>query len=640
MTSVLGISAFYHDSAACLVVDGEIIAAAQEERFTRIKHDHNFPRKAAQYCLSEANLTAEQLDYVGFYDKPLLKFDRLLETYLDYSPAGFSSFLKAMPLWLREKLWMPDLIRTELAKQDDDDDERSAKKRGKSFLWKLLFGDHHESHAASAFYPSPFEEAAILTVDGVGEWATSSIGIGQGNEITLLKELRFPDSLGLLYSAFTYYTGFRVNSGEYKVMGLAPYGEPKYVSVIKDKIAEIREDGSIGLNQEYFSYSKGLRMTNGLFDKAFGGPPRKPESKITQREMDLACSIQVITEEVMLKMANHVWRETGMKRLCLAGGVALNCVANGRILRELPYSDIWIQPAAGDAGGALGVALAIWYRYLGNSRISPEKSGAWQSTTIAKNGLPPYDDGMKGSYLGPAHTEQEIEHFLKSSNLPYRKYSRFELPEVVAELLAAEKVVGLHQGRMEFGPRALGNRSIIGDARSPRMQSVMNLKIKYRESFRPFAPSVLREDVSEWFELDTESPYMLLVAPVGQQYRRRTTEEEETLWGIEKLNVMRSDIPAVTHVDYSARIQTVRRETNPLYWEIIAAFRNRTGFPVIVNTSFNVRGEPIVCTPEDSYRCFMRTEMDYLVLENFVLDKREQPKFAEQTDWRKEFSPD
>ena len=656
MVSILGISAFYHDSAACLVVDGEILAAAQEERFTRVKHDHNFPVSAARYCLSEANLQADQLDYVAFYDKPLLKFDRLLETYLDYAPAGFSSFLKALPLWMKEKLWMPDLIRTELAKAGGEDDERAAKKLGKKFEWKLLFGDHHESHAASAFYPSPFEEAAILTIDGVGEWATSSIGIGKGNEITLLKELRFPDSLGLLYSAFTYYTGFRVNSGEYKVMGLAPYGEPKYVSLIKDKLLEVRDDGSLKMNHEYFSYSQGLRMTGRAFDKLFGGPPRRPESLITQKEMDLARSVQVITEEVMLKMTNYAYKETGMKKLCLAGGVALNCVANGRVLREVPFEDIWIQPAAGDAGGALGIALAVWHRYLGNARKSPETAGTWQSAhgnakkvpkesgqearASSSNGLPPYADGMKGSYLGPRHTEAEIEEFLQSRRLPYRKYSRTELPGVVAELLAAGKIVGLHQGRMEFGPRALGGRSIIGDPRSPEMQSAMNLKIKYRESFRPFAPSVLRERVADWFELDTDSPYMLLVADVAASQRRRMTPAEEALWGIEKLNVARSEIPAVTHVDYSARIQTVRRETNPLYWEIIEAFRERTGCPVVVNTSFNVRGEPIVCTPEDSYRCFMRTEMDFLVLETCVLDKREQPKFAEKTDWRSQFKPD
>ncbi|MGH9929972.1 MAG: carbamoyltransferase family protein [Pyrinomonadaceae bacterium] len=647
MVSILGISAFYHDSAACLVVDGEIVAAAQEERFTRVKHDHNFPVNAARYCLSEAKLNADNLDYVGFYDKPLLKFDRLLETYLDYAPAGFSSFLKALPLWMKEKLWMPDLIRTELAKAGGEEDERAAKKLGKKFEWKLLFGDHHESHAASAFYPSPFEEAAILTIDGVGEWATSSIGIGKGNEITLLKELRFPDSLGLLYSAFTYYTGFRVNSGEYKVMGLAPYGEPKYVAVIKDKLLEVRDDGSLKMNHEYFSYSQGLRMTNGAFDKLFGGPPRKPESLVTQKEMDLARSIQVITEEVMLKMTMFAYKETGMKRLCMAGGVALNCVANGRVLREVPFEDIWIQPAAGDAGGALGIALAIWHRYLAKPRISPEANGTWQSARLANgnrrnnghNGLAAYADGMKGSYLGPCHTEDEIEEFLQSRRLPYKKHSCEELPAVIAELLAAGKIIGLHQGRMEFGPRALGARSIIGDPRSPEMQSAMNLKIKYRESFRPFAPSVLREQVAEWFVLDADSPYMLLVADVAESKRRKMTPAEEELWGIDKLNVKRSEIPAVTHVDYSARIQTVRHETNPLYWEIIEAFRQKTGCPVVVNTSFNVRGEPIVCTPEDSYRCFMRTEMDFLVLETCVLDKRDQPAFADK-DWKTQFKLD
>jgi carbamoyltransferase len=641
VVSILGISAFYHDSAACLVVDGEIVAAAQEERFTRIKHDHDFPVNAARYCLSEAGLNAEQLDFVGFYDKPLLKFDRLLETYLDYAPSGFSSFLKALPLWMKEKLWMPDLIRTELAKASGEEDERAAKKQGKMFEWKLLFGDHHESHAASAFYPSPFEEAAILTIDGVGEWATSSIGIGKGNEITLLKELRFPDSLGLLYSAFTYYTGFRVNSGEYKVMGLAPYGEPKYVPVIKDKLLEVRDDGSLKMNHEYFSYSQGLRMTNSAFAKLFGGPPRKPESPITQKEMDLARSIQVITEEVMLKMTKFAYKETGMRKLCMAGGVALNCVANGRVLREVPFEDIWIQPAAGDAGGALGMALAIWHRYLGNARVSAEKAGRWQSARAVRgNGVPAYSDAMKGSYLGPKHSEAEIETFLQTRKLPYKKYSRKELPEVIATQLAAGKIIGLHQGRMEFGPRALGARSIIGDPRSAEMQSAMNLKIKYRESFRPFAPSVLREQVADWFELDTDSPYMLLVADVAVSQRRKMTPGEEALWGIEKLNVKRSEIPAVTHVDYSARIQTVRHETNPLYWEIIDAFRLRTGCPVIVNTSFNVRGEPIVCTPEDSYRCFMRTEMDFLVLETCVLEKKEQPAFRDMENWRAQFKLD
>ncbi|HMJ26678.1 MAG TPA: carbamoyltransferase, partial [Pyrinomonadaceae bacterium] len=659
---ILGISAFYHDSAACLVRDGEIIAAAQEERFTRLKHDHNFPVNAARYCLKEAGITAEQLDFVGFYDKPLLKFDRLLETYLDYAPFGFRSFLKAMPLWMKEKLWMPDLIRTEMAKANGVDDDRAAKKAGKKFEWKLLFGEHHESHAASAFYPSPFEEAAILTIDGVGEWATSSIGIGKGNEITLLKELRFPNSLGLLYSAFTYYTGFKVNSGEYKVMGLAPYGEPKYVQLIKDKLADVRDDGSIRMNHEYFSYSQGLRMTNSGFDRIFEGRPRQAESQITQREMDLARSIQVITEEAMLKMAAYAHKETGMTKLCMAGGVALNCVANGRLLREGPFDDVWIQPAAGDAGGALGIALAIWHRYLGKPRGSAENAGTWVSGQAQITRVPSVDhgqdaratedhgqdarattayaDGMKGSYLGPQNSVSEIEEFLQTRDAPYKKYSREQLPEVVADLLAAGKIIGLHQGRMEFGPRALGARSIIGDPRSTEMQSVMNLKIKYRESFRPFAPSVLREHVDQWFELSYDSPYMMLVADVVADRRREMSDEEKALFGISKLNIKRSEIPAVTHVDYSARIQTVRRETNPLYWDIIEAFREKTGCPVVVNTSFNVRGEPIVCTPEDSYRCFMRTEMDYLVLETCVLDKQDQPEFGEKTDWRKEFKLD
>jgi carbamoyltransferase len=640
VTSILGISAFYHDSAACLVIDGEIIAAAQEERFTRVKHDPRFPRRAAFYCLQEGGLSPDQLDYVGFYDKPLLKFERLLETYIDYAPAGFPSFLKAMPLWLKHKLWMPEVIRVELAKRDDDDGEKMAKKRAKEFSWKLLFGDHHESHAASAFYPSPFQEAAILTMDGVGEWSTSSVGVGRGNEVILLKELRFPDSLGLLYSAFTYYAGFKVNSGEYKVMGLAPYGEPKYVSIIKDKLVEIRDDGSLRMNQQYFDYAKGLRMTNKAFSKLLGDGPRKPESRMTQKEMDLARSIQVITEEVMLKMASYAFRETGMRRLCMAGGVALNCVGNGRILREGPFEDIWIQPAAGDAGGALGVALAIWHRYLGNPRISPEQMGAWHSPRRRMNGIPPFADGMKGSYLGPLHTEEEIEIYLKSRNLPYKKYKREELPGIVADALAESKVIGLHQGRMEFGPRALGARSIIADARSPRMQSIINLKIKYRESFRPFAPSVTREHVSDWFALDGDSPYMLVVADVASRRCRDMTDKENKLWGIDKLNVARSEIPAVTHVDYSARIHTVRRDTNPLYWEIIEAFRKKTGCPVIVNTSFNVRGEPIVCSPQDSYRCFMRTEMDVLVLETCVLYKEDQPKFEDEADWRREFALD
>lgn len=582
MVSILGISAFYHDSAACLVVDGEIVAAAQEERFTRVKHDHRFPLHASRYCLAEAGISAEQLDFVGFYDKPLLKFDRLLETYLDYSPAGFSSFLKSMPLWMTEKLWMPDLIRTELAKSGGEDDERTAKKLGRKFSWKLLFGDHHESHAASAFYPSPFEEAAILTIDGVGEWATSSIGIGKGNELTLLQELRYPNSLGLLYSAFTYYTGFKVNSGEYKVMGLAPYGEPKYVDAIKDRLLEVRDDGSLKLNQDYFNYSQGLRMTNGAFDKLFGGPPREPESEITQREMDLARSIQVITEEVMLKMAHHVRRETGMRNLCLAGGVALNCVANGRVLKEVPFDEIWIQPAAGDAGGSLGVALAIWHRYLGNART-------------------PAGDAMKGSYLGPRDSDEEIRTFLDSNKIAYTKYSREELPEVVAGLLADGKVVGLHQGRMEFGPRALGNRSIVVDPRRAEMKDVLNERIKKREPFRPFAPSILEERVGDYFEQTHPAPTMLMVYQVRAERR--------------------SEIPAVTHVDGSGRLQTVSRDVNDRYYQLISDFAELTGVPVLLNTSFN-ENEPVVCTPDHAIDCFLKTRMDALYIGNHVVRRK------------------
>jgi carbamoyltransferase len=640
---ILGLSAYYHDSAACLVVDGEIVAAAQEERFSRKKHDYRFPRGAARYCLAEAGITPADLDCVCFYDKPLLKFDRLLETYLDYAPRGFGSFLRAMPLWIREKLWLPDLIRTELAKVAlDDDDERPAKKLGRQFRFEVLFGDHHESHAASAFYPSPFEESAILCVDGVGEWSTSSIGVGRGNEIEMLAELRYPDSLGLLYSAFTYYTGFRVNSGEYKVMGLAPYGEPRFVDAIRDELLELRPDGSLRMNQRYFGYSNTLRMTSREFDRLFGGPPRPPESPLTQREMDLARSVQEVTEEAILTMAAEAHRRTGLRKICLAGGVALNCVANGRVLREGPFTDLWIQPAAGDAGGALGAALAVWHRYLGRPRQSAESAGRWRSAAGRQPGdpIPPYDDGMRGSFLGPRHGEDEIDAFLDSRRAPRRVVPRSGLADAVAALLAEGKIVGLHQGRMEFGPRALGGRSILGDARSPRMQSVMNLKIKYRESFRPFAPSVTREHVADWFELDGESPYMLLVAGVAAKRRRAMTAEEQRLWGIDKLNVTRSEIPAATHVDYSARVQTVRREVNPLYWEILEAFRRLTGCPVLVNTSFNVRGEPIVCTPEDSYRCFMRTEMDALVLESRILTKAEQPEYADSGDWRDEFELD
>ena len=657
MTAILGISAYYHDSAACLVIDGDIVAAAQEERFTRKKHDHDFPTQAIGYCLAEAGLSPGDIDYVGFYDKPLVKFERLLETYLDYAPAGFPSFLKAMPLWMKEKLWLPDLIRRQFAELEGLDDPKDLRRRAKAFRWRLCFGDHHESHAASAFYPSPFEEAAIITVDGVGEWATASVGYGRGHELTLLHELRFPDSLGLLYSAFTYFTGFKVNSGEYKIMGLAPYGEPTYVPLIKDKLLDIRDDGSIRMNHEYFTYAKGLRMTGKAFERLIGGPPRQPESRVTQREMDLARSVQEITEEVMLKVARFVKRETGLPHLCLAGGVALNCVANGRILREGPFEEVWIQPAAGDAGGALGVALAIWHRYLDSPRQSAERLGAWVAAQAwrgaqvglaarsvgareAATELPPYADGMKGACLGPSFSSDSIRSWLDARRLPYRRVALGELPDTVAGLLAAEKIVGLHQGRMEFGPRALGGRSILGDPRSPRMQSVMNLKIKYRESFRPFAPSVLREHAADWFELEAESPYMLLVAGVQIRRRRAMREDESRLWGIDRLNIPRSEIPAVTHVDYSARVQTVRRDVAPVYWSILEAFRQLTGCPVIVNTSFNVRGEPIVCTPEDAYRCFMRTEMDALVLEDCVLDKAAQPAFEESEDWRQTFTLD
>jgi carbamoyltransferase len=641
MTAILGISAFYHDSAACLVVDGRIVAAAQEERFTRIKHDQRFPRNAMMYCLREADLTIDDIDMVGFYEKPLLKFERLLDTYVDYAPRGFRSFVEAIPLWMKEKLWLPDVIRTEIALAHGASNERAAKRTGAKYRFNLLFGHHHESHAASAFYPSPFEEAAILTMDGVGEWATSTYGTGRGSEVTLLREFRFPSSLGLLYSAFTYYTGFKINSGEYKVMGLAPYGEPRYVDTIREKLVDIRDDGSIRLNQDYFGYATTLRMTNDAFHRLLGGRPREPESPLRQRDLDLARSIQEITEEVMLKMARHVHRETSMTKLCMAGGVALNCVGNGRVLREGPFEEIWIQPAAGDAGGAVGVALSLWHRYLGNPRTSGESTGEWEPTAAAHGRLPRYRDEMNGAYLGPRHSDDEIEAFLRSRGARFHRIERAELAATIAELLANENVVGLHHGRMEFGPRALGARSILGDARSPKMQSAMNLKIKFRESFRPFAPSVQRECAGEWFDLDYESPYMLLVGYVKDSHRRQMTSQEEKLWGIDKLNVVRSSIPAVTHVDYSARIQTVRRETNPLYWEIIEEFRKRTGCPVIVNTSFNVRGEPIVCTPADSYRCFMRTNIDVLVLESFVIFKSEQEKADEDAEqWQREFQLD
>jgi len=606
-TRILGLSAYYHDSAACLVEDGRIVAAAQEERFTRKKHDSAFPRHAVACCLREAGIAMRDVNLVGFYEKPLIKFERLIETYVSYAPNGLTSYLQALPLWLGEKLWMSDEIAGEL----------------EGYEGPILFGEHHESHAASAFYPSPFENAAVVTIDGVGEWATSSIGVGRGHDLELIREMRFPHSLGLLYSAFTYFAGFRVNSGEYKVMGLAPYGEPRYADLIFDKLVELKDDGSFKLNMDYFNYVHGLTMTNGAFDRLFGGPPRKPESHLTQREMDLAASVQVVTEEIMLRMARHVQRETGMENLCLAGGVALNCVGNGRLLREGPFKRLWIQPAAGDAGGAVGVALTIAHKVLGIERRHSSEG-----------------DGMKGSYLGPSFSDDEIARFLAESGAVAEKLAMPELIERTARLLADEKVIGWLQGRMEFGPRSLGNRSILGDPRSAKMQSVMNLKIKFRESFRPFAPSALREHLAEWFELDVDSPYMLLVAPVREQHRIRMTEEQERLFGIEKLNVPRSTIPAVTHVDYSARIQTVHAETNPAYHALLTRFHALTGCPVLVNTSFNVRGEPIVCTPRDAYLCFMRTEMDHLVLGPYLLDKAKQPPLRDDVDWRSEYQLD
>ena len=603
---VLGISAFYHDSAACLLRDGEIVAAAQEERFTRRKGDAEFPSHAVAFCLERAGIQMEDVQYVAFYDKPLLKFERILQTYLATAPRSFRSFAMAGPLWIKDKLYIDRQLRQELGYRGD-----------------ILYAEHHESHAASAYFPSPFNAAAILTVDGVGEWATASIAIGRGNQIEILDELHWPDSLGLLYSAFTYYTGFKVNSGEYKVMGLAPYGQPKYVDLIYNELVDLREDGSFRLNQKYFNYLTGLTMTNGALEKLLGGPPRVPESKLTQREMDLARSVQVVCEEIMLRMARTAHRRTGLDYLCLAGGVALNCVANGRLLREGPFKRIWIQPAAGDAGGALGAAQLAWHRYAGQPRPSVQCK-----------------DGMKGGYLGPDFSPEEIQRFLKAARAPYARMESESLVDHVADLLAHEKVVGWFDGRMEFGPRALGARSILGDPRSPSMQAQMNIKIKFREGFRPFAPSVLRECVSDYFELDVESPYMLLVAPVRTERRIPLTDEEHRLWGIDKLNVPRSDIPAVTHIDYSARVQTVTAETNPRYYELIKAFERRTGCGVLVNTSFNVRGEPIVCTPADAYRCFMRTNIDHLVLGPFLLDKSKQPPWTETTEWQHEFQLD
>jgi carbamoyltransferase len=615
VTDILGISAYYHDSAACLVRDGEIIAAAQEERFTRKKHDAGFPREAVRYCLKEGGIGVKDLRYVAFYDKPLLKFERLLETYLGYAPHGLSSFLKSMPVWLHEKLFHKKLLQTELLELGDG--------VAKKDLPQLLFGEHHESHAASAFYPSPFDTAAVLCMDGVGEWATTSAWLGEGQELTPLWEIPFPHSLGLLYSAFTYYTGFKVNSGEYKVMGLAPYGRPTYVQAIYDNLLDLKPDGTFRMNMDYFNYCTGLTMTNSRFDAIFGGPPREAETKLTQREMDLARSVQEVTEEVMLRLARTLHRETGTDNLCLAGGVALNCVGNGRVLREGPFRGLWIQPAAGDAGGAIGSAMLAYHRLEGRAR----------KTT-------PPEDTMKGGYLGPRFSNEEIERFLKAQDAPYERLSDADMLNRVAEEMAAGKVIGWFQGRMEFGPRALGGRSIIGDARSTKMQSVMNLKIKYRESFRPFAPSVLRERVADYFEMDCDSPYMLLVAPVREERRTPVPPEAQNLWGIELLNVPKSDIPAVTHIDYSARIQTVHESTNPRYYGLIKAFEAKTGCGVIVNTSFNVRGEPIVGSPADAYRCFMRTEMDLLVLENCVLEKSRQKPLENDSDWRKEFELD
>jgi carbamoyltransferase len=611
--NILGISAYYHDSAAALLRDGVIVAAAQEERFTRKKHDARFPENAIKYCLTEAAISIADVDQVVFYDKPLVKFERLLETYLSYAPHGLRSFIAAMPIWLKEKLYLKTTLKNELHKL------AGGKKEG---IPALLFAEHHQSHAASAFYYSPFDRAAVLCLDGVGEWATTSAWRGDGKALEALWEIDFPHSLGLLYSAFTYYTGFRVNSGEYKLMGLAPYGEPKYVDTILDNLLDLKEDGTFRLNMEYFNYCTGLTMTNKRFDKLFGGPPRAAESKLSQREMDIAASIQVVTETVVLRLARTLHHETGESNLCLAGGVALNCVSNGRLLREGPFENIWIQPAAGDAGGALGAAAIVWHQKEDQER------------TV--NGA----DKMRGSYLGPCFSDDDVREQLDQHGAVYEQLPDGVLFPRVAELLDSEKVVGWFQGRMEFGPRALGGRSIIGDPRSSKMQSVMNLKIKYRESFRPFAPSVLAERVSDYFEQEVASPYMLIVAPVKKSLRVDMTEQQQHLFGIERLNVKRSELPAITHVDYSARVQTVHRDTNPRYYDLLKAFDARTGCGVLVNTSFNVRGEPIVCTPNDAYRCFMRTEMDYLVVNDFLLSKRDQPHWERDDSWQDEFELD
>ena len=601
--NILGISAFYHDSAATLVRDGSILAAAQEERFTRKKHDDSFPKHAVDYCCRVAGITPANVDYVVFYEKPFIKFERLLETYLAYAPLGFPSYLQAIPVWIKKKIWLKDYLRTEL-----------------KFKGDILFPEHHQSHAASAFYPSPFQSAAILTLDGVGEWDTTTYGVGNGNTIELLGSIKFPHSLGLLYSAFTYYLGFKVNSGEYKVMGLAAYGTPRYATLFYDRLIDVKPDGTFHLNMEYFNYCTGLTMTNQKLDNLFGGPPRKPETGLTQRDMDIASSLQFVTEDIMLKMAKNIRRITGQRYLCLAGGVALNCVANGRILREKIFSDLWIQPAAGDAGGSLGAALLTWYGYLGKKRY------------VTK-----HYDSMRGAYLGPEYSHDDIESFLRKHHLPYTKLSRARLLSQTASFIAHEKVVGWFQGRMEFGPRALGNRSILGDARSFEMQKNMNLKIKFRESFRPFAPAILSDHVNDCFDMNHDSPYMLLVAYVAKKYRLSMKATQNKVFGLDKLYLHRSKIPAVTHVDFSARVQTVHHETNPLFYDLIRQFYKQTKYPVIINTSFNVRGEPIVLSPQDAYLCFMRTQMDYLVLGNYILDKKKQPPLRGDIDWKKQF---
>ena len=610
--NILGLSAFYHDSAAALVRDGDIVAAAQEERFTRKKHDAGFPAHALDYCLSEANLTLDDIDYVAFYDKPFLKFERLLETYLAFAPRGFRSFRMAIPIWLKEKLFQKSELRDRLQENCPEFDWRN----------KLLFAEHHQSHAASAFFPSPFEDAVVLTMDGVGEWATTSAGFGHGNQLAIEKEIHFPHSLGLIYSAFTYYTGFKVNSGEYKVMGLAPYGEPTYAKAILDNVIDLKPDGTFRLDQTYFNYCTGLTMTSERFHDLFGGPPRKPEDRLTQREMDLAASIQAVVEEAVLRLTRGLAKESRSKNLCLAGGVALNCVANGKVLRDAAFDSIWIQPAAGDAGGALGAALTAYHGYKGEPRRQHDLL-----------------DAMKGSYLGPKFAQDDVATQLSACGASFEQLDDEQVIARTAQALADEKAVGWFNGRMEFGPRALGNRSILGDPRSPRMQKMLNLKVKYRESFRPFAPSVLRERVNDYFEIETDSPYMLLVADVQKDRRIPMNEQQEALFGIDKLNVPRSDIPAVTHVDYSARVQTVHRETNPRYHALITAFEGLTGCPVLVNTSFNVRGEPIVCTPEDAFRCFMGSEIEVLVVGNCFLKKEDQDP-ALKLDYKEAFELD